>query len=72
MPDLDDDLVKELREQLDAEKEAREELIEELRASRKPEPEEAIPPAVRSARAYEENAKKRRKAGEKEGGSDGS
>jgi hypothetical protein len=70
MPELDEDLVKELREQLDAEKKERDELIEELRSSRKPEPEpEAKPsPSERLSGYYKKAAEERRKKAE--GGGD--
>lgn len=65
MPDIDDDLVKGLREQLDAEKQAREELIEELRASRKQVPEPEPTPMERMRGYYEKAAKE--KAAKKDG-----
>ncbi len=72
MPELDDDLVTELREQLDAEKKQREELIEELRESRKPAESESEPtPTQRMARGHEKAEGRRRKAAEKKGGGDG-
>ncbi len=65
MPDLDDDLVDELREQLDAAKKHREELIEELRASRKQTTEPGSTGVARGRSYYEEAA--REKAREKGG-----
>lgn len=59
MPELDEDLVKELREQLDAEKKEREELIEELRAGRKAEPEGEPTGPERIRSYYKEKAKEK-------------
>lgn len=71
MAELDEDLVKELREQLDEEKKAREELVEELRASRQPEPEPEEPTGKERIRRGYDQADERRKAKGKEKGGDG-
>lgn len=66
MTDLNESLVRELRDQLNAEKESREQLLEELRSHRSPPPEPSA--HQRLTAAYEERAAQESAAGAKDGG----
>lgn len=61
MPELDDELIKELREELAAERKTREVLVEELRANRPKEDAEPEPTGVDRIRQYHADQERKRK-----------